>query len=64
MTGGLTNPSDANAGVLAAGRRIRPADDFLLAGLVDESVAGPDLHREDTLLGGRRRRGLLSRAEA
>jgi len=45
---GLANTLDANARALAACRRVRAADDLPLAGLVNEPVADPKLHRQDT----------------
>jgi hypothetical protein len=45
---GLTDPLDSNVRGLAARCRVWPADDFLLSGLVGESVAYLKLHRQHT----------------
>src|SRR6266566_3965334 len=50
---GLAHPLNADAGVLPAGRRVRSAHHFPVAGLVGESVADLKLHRQDATLGGR-----------
>jgi hypothetical protein len=42
---GLAHLPNTDAGVLPAGRRLRSADHFPVAGLVDEPVADPKLHR-------------------
>jgi len=45
--GRLIHPSHAHVRDLAARRRARPVDHFPLAGLVGESVADLELHREE-----------------
>jgi hypothetical protein len=42
--GGIVNAPDAHMNVLARMRRIRSADDVVLAGLVDEAIAELQLH--------------------
>jgi hypothetical protein len=60
---------DADVRVLPGVRRVRSADDFVLAGLVHDAVADLELHRKDALLGGLFRsrffsgRGLAIRAK-
>jgi hypothetical protein len=48
---GLADSPDADARGLAACRRVRPADDLPLAGLVGEAFADLKLHREEAVLG-------------
>ena len=41
------NALHADVGGLPSGRRVRSADDLLLAGLIGEAIADPKLHRQD-----------------
>jgi len=50
---GLVDSLDADVSGLPGIGRVRPADDLPLARFVDESVADPELHREDPSRGGR-----------
>src|SRR4030095_12187401 len=44
---GVIDSLDARVDVLPGVRRVRPADDFVLAGLVGQPVAASEVHRED-----------------
>src|SRR5437899_12998666 len=44
---GVVDSPDAHVSVLTSGGRVRPADDLVLAGLVDDAIAELEVHRQD-----------------
>ena len=48
-SGGVINSPDASVDTFAACRRVRPAGDFPLIGLVAEAVSDLKVHREDVV---------------
>jgi hypothetical protein len=47
VVSGLVDALDATVGILLGVRRVRPADDLVLAGLIGQPAADPKLHGQE-----------------